>query len=189
MSKIDSDGNIIEGEKNDNIKNIFDISKSSESKGQVTSSNPFGTESTNSQPNFNSSFMNDESQVVNSLLNDNNVPLDSKRKYWWVFSRDNSLTFLDEKRKKDKMINFDIIKIDTLNALTYYDYTFEIEKEMNIMRNAIEVKFDRALGTTKTNQLNERIAQKSQFNETRQINKDEGGSKNGSFIGKLLNRR
>ncbi len=187
MTVIDNDGNIVNEPKE---KTIFSLNSSNTEQEQDTSENPFNNQNNNfSQPNFNNSFVTEESQAINSLLNDNNVPLDVKRKHWWVFSRDNSLTFLDEKRKKDKMINFDIIKIDTLNSLPYYDYTFEVEREINILRNAYEIKLDRALGTNKATQLNERIAQKSQFNENRQVTKDESGSSNGSFIGKLLNRR
>jgi len=185
MIKINLDGNINFNKPKKNP--LFNLKKKVKEEKSTTPFKKYKID--NSVPQFNNGVNDNESQTMNSLLSDTNVPLTIKRKHWWVFSRDTSLTFLDEKRKKDKLLNFDIIKIDTLNALPYYDYTFEIEKEINILRNAFEIKLDRALGTTKANQLNERIAQKSQFNEMRQINKDESSNANAGFISKLLNRR
>ncbi|KKK90764.1 hypothetical protein LCGC14_2719750, partial [marine sediment metagenome] len=47
----------------------------------------------------------------------------------------NVLTFLDEERKASKLLNLDIMKIDTLNSMPYYDYTFEKELEFNKLGN------------------------------------------------------
>ena len=53
--------------------------------------------------------------VADSLLNDNEVPDEVKKNFWYLFHKDNVLTFLDEERKASKLLNFDIIKIDILN--------------------------------------------------------------------------
>ena len=54
--------------------------------------------------------------MAEQLLTDGDVPEKIKKKYWFVFNRDNVLTFLDEGRKASKMLNFDIMKIDMLNS-------------------------------------------------------------------------
>ena len=134
--------------------------------------------------------LNEESQMMNSLMSDKNVPKNVLKKYWWVFTADTVLTFLDKDRKKAKMLAFDIAKIDHLATLPYYDYDFEVEMEINNLRNIYETKLDRALGTEKGSQINERIAQKSQFNENRQFMSDNtGNSVKGGIFGKFLGRR
>jgi len=65
--------------------------------------------------------------MAEQLLSDEGVPKWLKEKYWNVFHKDNVLTFLDEKTKASKMLNFDIMKIDMLNSMPYFDYTFEKE--------------------------------------------------------------
>lgn len=128
--------------------------------------------------------------MADTLLNDNEVPAQIKENNWFVFHKDNVLTFLDEPRKASKLLNFDIIKIDMLNTIPYYDYTFEKEMELNVLRNVFETKLDRALGFNATNVKNERIVLQSQFQENRQINENEGGGmiKSG-FFQRLLGRR
>ena len=124
------------------------------------------------------------------LLNDNEVPKAIKKKYWYVFHKDNILTFLDEERKKSKLLNFDINKIDILNAMPYYDYTFELETEFGIMRNIFETKLDRSLGFKTGGQKNERIILQSQFQESRNIQEtgEQSMIKEG-FFKRLLGRR
>jgi len=128
--------------------------------------------------------------VAESLLNDNEVPDNVKEQYWWVFHKDNTLTFLDEERKRSKLLNFDIAKIDILNTMPYYDYTFDEELKFGVLRNVFETKLDRALGFKGTAQKNERIVLQSQFQENRMINDNEGSSniKEG-FFKRLLGRR
>jgi hypothetical protein len=126
--------------------------------------------------------------LTESLLNDNEVPEETKRKYWWVFHKDNTLTFLDEDRKRNKLLSFDIAKIDILNTMPYYDYTFEKELDFTVLRNVFETKLDRAFGFKGTAQKNERIVLQSQFQENRQINDSEGQIKEG-FFKRLLGRR
>jgi hypothetical protein len=125
------------------------------------------------------------------LLNNDAVPEFLRKKYWWIFNNDNALTFLNENSKMNKMISFDIAEIDSLNGLaSYYDYTFELEQQFGLMRNAFDTKLDRSVGTT-GNVKNERIIIQSQFSENRQITESGNGSgpiKEG-FFKRLLGRR
>ena len=125
--------------------------------------------------------------LVENLLNNDEVPEDVRTANWHIFHKDNVLTFLDEKRKFSKMMMFDIIKIDALNEMPYYDYTFTKEKEFDILRNVFETKLDRAMGFKGKN---ERILLNSQFTEQKMVS-ETGGSSNirEGFFKKLLGRR
>jgi len=128
--------------------------------------------------------------MAEQLLNDNEVPKEIKEKYWYVFHKDNTLGFLDETRKTSKLLNFDITKIDLLNSMPYYDYTFEKELEFGVLRNVFETKLDRALGVKGGNVKNERIMLQSQFSEQRHINEDGSqGNRQDGFFKRLLGRR
>lgn len=127
--------------------------------------------------------------LTESLLNDNEVPEQIRKDNWWVFHKDNTLTFLDEERKRSKLLNFDIAKIDMLNTMPYYDYTFEEEMKFGVLRNVFETKLDRALGFKGTAQRNERIVLQSQFQENRQINDSDAGTTKEGFFKRLLGRR
>lgn len=127
--------------------------------------------------------------LAESMLNDNEVPEEIKIRNWHVFHKDNTLSFLDDDRKRSKMLNFDIIKIDTMNAMAYYDYDFAMEKEFNMLRNVFETKLDRALGI-KGNIKNERIVLQSQFTEARNISEQGFSSPvREGFFKKLFGRR
>jgi len=128
------------------------------------------------------------SSMADSLLSNDEVPEAVKKKHWFVFHKDNVLTFLDDERKQLKMLSFDILKIDMLNAMPYYDYTFEKEMELNVLRNVYDTKLDRALGT-KNQVKNERTVLQSQFTEARQISEMEGSNIQQGFLRKLLGRR
>ena len=128
--------------------------------------------------------------LTESLLNDNEVPEAIREKYWFIFHKDNTLTFLDEERKRSKLLNFDIAKIDILNTMPYYDYTFDEELNFTVLRNVFETKLDRALGFKGSGQKNERIVLQSQFQEQRQISEsDMGGQIKEGFFKRLLGRR
>ena len=127
--------------------------------------------------------------IADSLLNDNEVPEEIRTKFWYLFHKDNVLTFLDEGRKESKLLNFDIIKIDILNSTPYYEYTFEKELQFGVLRNVFETKLDRALGFKGTNIKNERIVLQSQFSEQRHINENDGGVIKEGFFKRLLGRR
>ena len=128
--------------------------------------------------------------MTDVLIGNNDVPEEIQKKYWWIFNKDNVLTFLDEDRKKSKMLNFDIIKIDILNSKPYYEYDFEFEKDWDVLRNSFETKLDRALGFKGQNVKNERIVLQSQFSEMRQITENGGQSQmKEGFFKRLLGRR
>jgi len=127
--------------------------------------------------------------MADSLLNDSEVPEDIRKQFWYVFHKDNTLTFLDEPRKQSKMLNFDIMKIDFLNSIPYYDYDFDIEMEFGVLRNVFETKLDRALGVKGGNIKNERLVLQSQFSENRNINENDQGMVKEGFFKRLLGRR
>ena len=128
--------------------------------------------------------------MADILLSDNEVPEVLRKKYWWIFNKDNVLTFLDAETKQYKMISFDLAIIDTMNSMdSYDDYTFDSELQYGLMRNALDVKLDRAVGV-KGNIKNERIILQSQFSEARQINED--GNSNSikeGFFKRLMGRK
>ena len=125
------------------------------------------------------------------LLSDADIPAVLRKKYWWIFNKDNVLTFLDEKRKQSKMLAFDLAIIDTMNSMeSFDDYTFDAELQYGLMRNALDVKLDRAVGVKGSGMKNERIILQSQFTEARAISED--GNQNTvkeGFFKRLLGRR
>jgi hypothetical protein len=151
--------------------------------------NPF-PEGMNMRPGISSDNfpMSEENQMLNSLIEDKGVPKNIKEKFWYVFSKDHVLTFLDKDRKKNKLLAFDIIKLDNMMNMGYYEYNFETEKEYNQLRLIFETKLDRALGTDKASQLNERIVQKSQFSENRNFVSENNNSVKGKFFNRLIGR-
>lgn len=128
--------------------------------------------------------------MVETLLNDNEVPEKIKKDFWFVFHKDNTLGFLDENRKQNKLLAFDIAKIDALACIPYYDYNFELEMKWGVLRNVFDTKLDRALGHKGGNIKNERIMLQSQFSEQRQISEHgQGGEISEGFFKRLLGRR
>jgi len=128
--------------------------------------------------------------MVETLLNDNEVPEKIKKDFWFVFHKDNTLGFLDENRKQMKLLAFDIAKIDALACIPYYDYDFSMEMKWGVLRNVFDTKLDRALGHKGGNIKNERIMLQSQFSEQRQISEnDSGGAIKEGFFKRLLGRR
>lgn len=138
----------------------------------------------------NTPIMDTGSKMIDALLSDENVKEKLRKKYFFVFGRDNSLTFLDDERKASKIMSFDITKIDMLNATPYYDYTFDEEFEWNVMRNIFETKLDRSQGINESVK-NERIIQQSQFSENRNIQSQEDGNEEAreGFLKRLLKKR
>jgi len=126
--------------------------------------------------------------MLNALLSDETVPTDIRKRFWFVFHRDNTLTFLDPERKASKLLSFDILKIDFLNNLPYYDYTFEAESEWTAARQMFETKLDRSLGNKKGQ--NERLVIPMTVNET--ISRVEDNSNTGQkegFLKRILQRK
>jgi hypothetical protein len=127
--------------------------------------------------------------MVEILLSDDTVPEEIRNKYWFVFNKDNVLTFLDNDRKKQKLLNMDIMKIDLLNNTPYYNYNFDQEYELSLIRNVFETKLDRALGT-REGVKNERTTLQSQFTEVKNISENSSPEVGSSgFFKKLLGRR
>lgn len=129
--------------------------------------------------------------MAEMLLSDNDIPEAIRKKYWWIYNKDNVLTFLDESRKQNKMLSFDIAIIDSMNSMNSYDdYGFDTELQYGLMRNALDVKLDRALGFRGAGTKNERIILQSQFTEARSINEnDNAGVIKEGFFKRLLGRR
>jgi hypothetical protein len=132
--------------------------------------------------------LNFSTNMAESMLNDNEVPEKFRKNFWFVFHKDNTLTFLDEERRTAKLINFDIIRIDMINTMPYYDYDFDLEMKLGMLRNVFETKLDRAFGIRGTGVKNERLTLQSQFSENRQIQETVGGS-SGGFFKRLLGRK
>lgn len=129
--------------------------------------------------------------MADVLLSDNEIPETLRKKYWWIFNKDNVLTFLDENRKKMKLMSFDISIIDAMNSMDSYDeYDFDMESQYNLMRNAMDTKLDRAVGFKSSNMKNERVILQSQFSEAKQISEvgNQGNIKEG-FFKRLLGRK
>jgi len=127
--------------------------------------------------------------MAEALLSDDIVPEDIKEKYWFIFHRDNVLTFLDVERKRQKLLNMDIMKIDMLNRTPYYNYDFDIEYELSLMRNVFETKLDRALGTNSAVK-NERTMLQSQFTENKTISEvSQNEVTTTGFFKRLLGRK
>ena len=126
--------------------------------------------------------------MLNALLSDETVPADVRKEFWYVFHRDNTLTFLDELRKSSKLLSFDILKIDSLNATPYYDYTFEKEVKWTAARQMFETKLDRALGNKKGQNERTVIPMTVSENITRMEDNTTGQSKEG-FLKRMLNRK
>jgi hypothetical protein len=152
--------------------------------------NPFAMQPYRNMSGFPDMPLSFGGSLTDSLINDNEVPPAIKKKFWFVFHKDNVLTFLDPQRKADKMLAFDIIKTDVLNSIPYYDYDFKKELEFDVMRNILDTKLDRSLGLQGTNTKNERIVLQSQFSEQRQISEQSNGdvAKSG-FFRRILGRR
>lgn len=127
--------------------------------------------------------------VAEALISDDDVPDEFRKPFWFIFNKDNVLTFLDEQRKKDKLLNMDIIRIDMLNTLPYYSYDFNLELKLDIVRNIYETKLDRAVGLKTGGIKNERIMMQSQMSEMRQITESDAGSGHDGFFKRLLGRR
>jgi hypothetical protein len=152
------------------------------------SQNPFPQDLQNQNQIAENPFISEENQMLNSLIQDKSIPKELAKKYWFVFAKDNKLTFLDKERKKNKLLAFDILKLDEMMNQGYYEYNFNNEKEFNEIRLIFDTILDRSLGTSSTQQLNERIIQKSQFAESRSFVSDSNQSVKGKFFQRLIGR-
>jgi len=129
--------------------------------------------------------------MIDAMINDDEVPADIKTKNWWIFHKDNVLGFSDEARKQSKLLNFDIIKLDMLATIPRRAFKFETEVNFDILRNVLETKIDRSVGSqNSSNHINERKSLISQISENRTVNDSDSGSLvKESFIKKLIGKR
>jgi len=128
--------------------------------------------------------------MADSLLNNSEIPQEIMEKYWAFVHKDNVLSFQDVITKNEKLINFDIVKVDLLTNTPYYDYDFKMELEFNTMRHVLDTKLDRAKGfSTGGKPLNERIILQSQFSENRNINENNDSDIKTGFFKRLLGRK
>jgi len=173
-----------------NQKEREEIERNNQRQSEVQEKNPFnapeysGEQASDSPINYGGG-------MADVLLSDNEIPELLRKKYWWIFNKDNILTFLDENRKKSKMMSFDISIIDSMNSMgSYEEYDFDTELQYNLMRNSLDTKLDRAVGFKNSNMKNERVILQSQFSEAKQIS--EVGSQENikqGFFKRLLGRR
>ena len=173
-----------------NAQRMMDPSQQQHQNMPMDTGNPFSSPqySSMSIPDMPVNFGGGMTEI---LLSDYDVPEAIRKKFWFIFNKDNVLTFLDEDRKKSKMLNLEIVKIDMLNQMPYYAYDFNFEMNWDILKNAFETKLDRALGFKNSNTLNERKALQSQFAEQRQITEmgDGQGPVREGFFKRLMGRR
>ena len=111
-------------------------------------------------------------ELLKGLLSNDEFEQKLKENFSFIFNKDLPLSFQDDNSKREKLIDFDIIKIDTLFNMPYDDYTFEAEGKFNKLKFILDVKLDRAKGFKDAKRINERIAQQSQFSEQKAIRED-----------------
>jgi hypothetical protein len=127
-------------------------------------------------------------ELLKGLIDNSEFDKELKLKFDFIFNKDVTLSFQDEESKKSKMIDFDIIKIDTLFSMSYHEYDFPMECKFNKLKFILDTKLDRAKGFKDTKRVNERIAQQSQFSENKSVRSAEGAQE-GNFLTRLLGRR
>lgn len=133
----------------------------------------------------------DNSQMLRELIANHEYGDEAQENFAWVFNRDNVLGFVDEDRKQAMMLSFDILAIDHLNALPYRDFDWNMTKRWGESRHIFETKINRAMGFKHNERMNERIAQISQMQESRQVMRDDtqAGGNRDNFIKRLIGRR
>ena len=159
---------------------------------QVLMQDPFSGVSSNSlalPPN--SSISAEAPALLDSILTMRGINKPLADEFFWAILNDNAMTFLNDESKQRKMLRYDILKIDAQNDMSWYDYTFAVERKWGIMRNVFDTRLDRSLGTTDSNRKNERIIQQSMLTESRQISQheDPNSYQREGFIQRLLRSR
>lgn len=129
-------------------------------------------------------------EILQTLLSTDTIPKETKEKFWMVAMNDVVLSFQDEKSKKEKMMDYDIMKLEKLKSINYGDYDFKVEEEFGVMRSVLDTRLDRSKGF-KEGTKNERILQQSQFTEQKIIQEAKMERRNGAggfFAGLLGNK-
>lgn len=125
--------------------------------------------------------------LLKGLISNDEFNPEIKKNFEFIFNKDLPLSFQDETSKRLKLLDFDIIKIDTLFNTPYDDYTFEMEAQFNKLKFVLDTKLDRAKGFKDAKRVNERIAQQSQFSEQKAI--QENLQEKSSFLTNMFRRK
>lgn len=125
--------------------------------------------------------------MIDAMISNEEFPEEMRKSHPWIFNKDNVLGFLDESRKKEKLLNFDIIKLDYLSTIPRRSFKFETEMQMDILRNIFETKLDRSVGSPNaSSMMNERKSLISQISENRSVQESDDGLVKEGFIRKLM---
>ena len=125
--------------------------------------------------------------LLRGLISNDEFDPKIRENFSFIFNKDIPLSFQDETSKRMKLLDFDIIKIDTLFNTPYDDYTFEMEGQFNKLKFVLDTKLDRAKGFKDAKRINERIAQQSQFSEQKAI--QENLQEKSSFLTNMFRRK
>jgi hypothetical protein len=125
--------------------------------------------------------------LLKGLISNDEFDPKIRKNFSFIFNKDLPLSFQDETSKRMKLLDFDIIKIDTLFDTPYDDYTFEMEGNFNKLKFILDTKLDRAKGFKDAKRINERIAQQSQFSEQKAI--QENVQEKSSFLTNMFRRK
>ena len=125
--------------------------------------------------------------LLRGLISNDEFDPKIRENFSFIFNKDIPLSFQDETSKRMKLLDFDIIKIDTLFNTAYDDYTFEMEGQFNKLKFVLDTKLDRAKGFKDAKRNNERIAQQSQFSEQKAI--QENLQEKSSFLTNMFRRK
>ncbi len=132
---------------------------------------------------------NNSPELLKALISNDSIPKAVRDTHWEIFNNDVTLSFQDEKTKRLKMIDFDLMKIDDLMSTPWFDYTFEKEANWNKLRLLYETKLDRATGFKTGGRINERLVQQTQFGEQKVVKSIDSAGSSGNIIASMLGRR
>lgn len=127
-------------------------------------------------------------ELLKGLISNDEYPEDLQDDFKFVFNKDIVLSFQDELSKRNKLIDFDILKIDTLMGMAYHEYDFKLERRFNQLKVILETKLERAKGFDNTKKVNERIVQQTQFSEQKNV-KAADTVNEGNFLTRMLGRK
>ena len=128
-------------------------------------------------------------ELLKALITNDAIPEKIRLKHWEIFNNDITLSFQDEASKKEKLIDFDLLKLDALMSTPYCEYSFENEEFWNKLKLVFENKLDRAKGFKTGGRVNERIIQQSQFGEQKVTKSIDSSQNSGNILSNLLGRR
>lgn len=128
-------------------------------------------------------------ELLKALISNDSIPKDVKDEHWEIFNNDITLSFQDEKTKRLKMMDFDLMKLDDLMKTPWFDFTFEKESHWNKLRLLFETKLDRATGFKTGGRINERLVQQTQFGEQKVVKSIDSQGASGNLIASMLGKR